>query len=74
MLTTLSIVSLDQGKIHGAAQTPDQICERLGDDAMVRSLRTVLAEGRRAMAWVTSRSTGLGAASRASTLSHPTAS
>ena len=74
MLTTLSIVSLDQGKIHGAAQTPDQICERLADDAMVRSLGTVLAAGRRAMARLASQSAGRGAATKTPTLSHPTAS
>ena len=70
MLTTLSIVSPDQGKIHGAAQTPDQIGERLADDAMVRLLSTVLAEGRRVMAWVASRSTGRGSATTTPTLSH----
>jgi hypothetical protein len=74
MLTTLSIVSLDQGKIHSAAQTPDQICERLADDAVVRSLGPVLAAGRRAMVWLASWSAGRGAATKTSTLSHPAAS
>ena len=74
MLTTLSIVSLDQGKIHGEAQTADQTCERLADDATVRSLRTMLAEGRRAVAWLATRPTGRGAASTVPTLSHPVAS
>ena len=73
MLTTLSIVSLDQGKIHGAAQTPDQLCERLADDAKVRSFRTVLAAGRRAMAWLATRSTGRGDATTTPKISHPAA-
>ena len=74
MLTTLSIVSLNQGKIHGEAQTADQICERLADDATVRSFRTTIAAGRRAIAWLATRVTGRGAATTAPTLSHPTAS
>ena len=73
MLTTFSILSLDQGKIHGAAQTPDQMSERLADDAMVRSLGTVLAAGRRAM-WLASRSARRGAATKTATLPHPAAS
>jgi len=74
MLTTLSILSLDQGMIQGSAEAPDQICERLADDAMVRSLGTVLAAGRRAMVWLASRSARRGTATKTPTLSHPAAS
>jgi len=74
MLTTLSIVSLDQGKIHGEAQTADQICERLADDPTVRSFRTTIAAGRRAMAWLATRVIGRGAATTEPTLSHAVAS